>query len=253
VASLWWIGTNNQGKIIDYFYLNLCYEHGGFNIDDASPDVWFTLAVETTDGRLTPMGIQCQFTDDESKRELLLGKRNSKISHHSGESDLDRVRPTSPASEEKRSARLEVDGDESDTKAAGERRLRSRKRMLDHYGSKLNGIDLVWMKYKRKCSWVPRYVFSPASVEQIWQEYHYGLNGRISIKELDKAFNGKWIMRRPSIKTEKWRRMRIVNYIDHLAAHENKSALEILKNINRKYGEMGPRAFYTTLIKGNNK
>ena len=79
----------------------------------------------------------------------------------------------------------------------------------------VDGVVNEWLPQFEKF-WKPKGNRS-VTIEEIWKEYQFGMDGHLSISQLNLGWNARWKRDIQGIKTEYSRRMKIVNLIQGLA------------------------------------
>ncbi|GAA99704.1 uncharacterized protein L969DRAFT_96129 [Mixia osmundae IAM 14324] len=117
-----------------------------------------------------------------------------------------------PAAAAMRMLPAPVEDDASDEKKAYQQKVKDA--VLGRYGCKLLGVPLLWSDEVLGGCWIPRYEFQPVqTIRDVWEEHHNGLNGLISIRELERDWKSHWKFNEGRMKTEHSRRRHIVNYM----------------------------------------
>ncbi|KAF4621784.1 hypothetical protein D9613_012121 [Agrocybe pediades] len=110
--------------------------------------------------------------------------------------------------------------------------------------------------------WLPFYVFNTniKTIEDLWKEWTEGLDGCISVQQLNNKWAARWRRQNEGQKTEAARRKVITTLVDDLVQRPNWSAPLALRFLNEKYpvpsGPAGPkhlssiRSFITHLQNG---
>jgi hypothetical protein len=87
--------------------------------------------------------------------------------------------------------------------------------------------------------WLPIYLYwrpnknSSPSVEEIWKEWSFGMDGCLSVSELSAGWGARWRRNNSAAKTEATRRKKIITLIETLAKKPNwncELALRFLKD-----------------------
>ena len=78
----------------------------------------------------------------------------------------------------------------------------------------VDGVVNEWLPQFEKF-WKPKGNRS-VTIEEIWKEYQFGMDGHLSISQLNLGWNARWKRDIQGIKTEYSRRMKIVNLIQGL-------------------------------------
>ena len=127
--------------------------------------------------------------------------------------------------------------------------------LIAQLGSKIEGVELIYKpstKRKPEARWIPKYVFQKCIwIDEIWREWKHGLNGLISLNELDCYWGSEWVLARKDVKHEKFRRMRVIKELRRMMAINNWNESEMLDwadktitscGINaRKWGDSLPK------------
>jgi hypothetical protein len=134
--------------------------------------------------------------------------------------------------------------------------------LLNTFGPKIHGLELVFKpptKRKPDARWIPKYVFQKCTwVEELWDEWKNGLNGLISLSELEVHWGSEWVLARKEVKHEKFRRMRVIRELKRLMEVNGWSEKEVMdyvarevtgKGINaRKWGDSLPKSTGNTTL-----
>ena len=88
--------------------------------------------------------------------------------------------------------------------------------------------------------WLPHYAYwkppqknKSISIEDVWNEWMFGLDGRLSVRELVAGWDAWWRRNNAAAKSEATRRKKIITLIETLSAKPNWSnnlALRFLKD-----------------------
>jgi hypothetical protein len=88
--------------------------------------------------------------------------------------------------------------------------------------------------------WLPVYSYwrppnknSSPSIEEIWKEWAFGMDGHLSVRELTAGWSARWRRNNPAAKTEATRRKKVIMLIEKLSEKPNWSnelALRFLKD-----------------------
>lgn len=69
-------------------------------------------------------------------------------------------------------------------------------------------------------AWLPHYQFPKVTrIVDIWEEWSSGLDGHLSIRQLDEDFGARWRRNKGTLKTEYGRRKKIVSLVQWLVAN----------------------------------
>jgi hypothetical protein len=94
-------------------------------------------------------------------------------------------------------------------------------------------------------TWLPFYQFQPVfKITDIWKEYDEGLNGYISVRDLNTIWGAKWKRNKGTQKTEAGRRGKVVDLVECLVKKHSWDIARALQFLRERYeGRMGCRAF----------
>ncbi|KAJ6453431.1 hypothetical protein C8R47DRAFT_1168239 [Mycena vitilis] len=86
---------------------------------------------------------------------------------------------------------------------------------------------------------LPYYTYhpKPAKITDVWVEWTTGLNGCLSGRELEEGWGPAWRRNVKTVKTERSRRLKIINLIEKLAAKRNWNLELALRFIRDRYEE----------------
>lgn len=102
-----------------------------------------------------------------------------------------------------------------------------------------------WEWIPKTNSFLPHYTFQPVpKITDIWIEWASGLNGFLSVRELNEGWNAKWKRDAQRIKSEYSRRKKVIDLIDRLQSKPNWN-LELALRFIREVYEAGSE-FKTT-------
>jgi len=93
--------------------------------------------------------------------------------------------------------------------------------------SQLANHAFEWTQTSKRSEWLPRYSYylygtarSP-TIEDIWTEYQFGIDGCLSVQQLQAGWEARWRRNNGSLKTESTRRGRVTKLIQLLAGKPN--------------------------------
>jgi Transcriptional activator of glycolytic enzymes len=94
-------------------------------------------------------------------------------------------------------------------------------------------------------SWLPHYRFkSVQKITQIWNEYSDGIDGCLSIRELNVTWGPRWKRNIAGLKSETTRRNKLVDLIQKLAGKHRWDTKLALRFVCERYeAKYSPRAF----------
>jgi hypothetical protein len=94
-------------------------------------------------------------------------------------------------------------------------------------------------------TWLPHYRFKTVQkISQIWNEYSDGLDGCLSVRELNATWGPKWKRNIAGLKSEATRRKKLVDLIEKLAAKHRWDTKLALRFVRERYeAKYSPRAF----------
>ena len=120
------------------------------------------------------------------------------------------------------------------------RQIESIRKLIIKYGvEKISQHQFEWIKTTRSTpdEWLPIYEFNRnvKTIQDLWDEWTVGLNGCLSIRQLDDGWDARWRRNVSGQKTEAARRKVIINLIEKLAGKPNWSASLALQFLNDKY------------------
>lgn len=122
------------------------------------------------------------------------------------------------------------------------------------YGDKLTKHRFTWEKYRTgrvNSEWLPIYEYkSNLSISEIWEEFANGLDGKLSIRQLEEGWQARWRRNINKLKTEKSRRTKITNLIEELSKKTNWNTELALRYLQLNYpivsGPSSPPHLQTT-------
>jgi Transcriptional activator of glycolytic enzymes len=117
--------------------------------------------------------------------------------------------------------------------------------------AKLRRHTPEWVEHLH--TWLPFYQFQPVfKITDIWKEYDEGLNGYISVRDLNTVWGAKWKRNKGTQKTEAGRRSKVVDLMERLTKKHRWDTARALRFLCKEYeGRMGCRAFCDYLtVKG---
>ncbi|KAG6834661.1 hypothetical protein H0H93_008223, partial [Arthromyces matolae] len=82
--------------------------------------------------------------------------------------------------------------------------------------------------------WTPKGAGTYPSVREIWMEYTFGIDGQLSVSQLNAGWNARW-RSAPAARTETSRRKKIVDLIDELVRQPNWTAELALRYLESQY------------------
>lgn len=92
-----------------------------------------------------------------------------------------------------------------------------------------------WDWVEKTETFLPKYTFQPVlKITDVWTEWASGLNGFLSVRELNEGWNAKWKRDNQSIKNEYGRRKKIIDLIQRLVDKPNWNlvlALEFIRDV----------------------
>ncbi|KAJ7168642.1 hypothetical protein C8R46DRAFT_1033850 [Mycena filopes] len=99
---------------------------------------------------------------------------------------------------------------------------------------------------RKSNSFLPHYTFQPVpKITDIWTEWAAGLNGYLSVRELNEGWNAKWKHDLQRIKSEYSRRKKVIDLIERLRSKPNWNLELALRFIRETYETPGSQ-FKTT-------
>ncbi|KAG6817825.1 hypothetical protein H0H93_006974, partial [Arthromyces matolae] len=82
--------------------------------------------------------------------------------------------------------------------------------------------------------WTPKGAATYPSVREIWMEYTFGIDGQLSVSQLNAGWNARW-RSTPAARTETSRRKKVIDLIVELAAQPNWTAELALRYLETQY------------------
>ena len=126
-------------------------------------------------------------------------------------------------------------------------------RLIAKFGiDKLNRHEWEWREGK---NWVPHYTYQPVlSITDVWKEWTEGLNGYLSVRQLNEEWGAKWRRNAPPVKVENTRRKRIVDLMNSLGTKQGWNPSLVQKFLTEHYGKAyTAHTFSDYLSKAENK
>ncbi|PPQ97661.1 hypothetical protein CVT26_002473 [Gymnopilus dilepis] len=114
------------------------------------------------------------------------------------------------------------------------------RKLLDIFGgAKVQKHQFTWSKSIRTTvsdEWLPIYKYQPVeSYSELWDEWSIGLNGCISVQQLQNVWDSRWRRNQSALKTEASRRKKLIDLIDELAHKPNWNVKLALRFLTEKY------------------
>lgn len=101
-----------------------------------------------------------------------------------------------------------------------------------------------WVQYSSgpiREEWLPVYVYKKnLSVSEVWEEWEEGIDGGLSVRQLNKAWEARWRRNAAALKTEASRRKHIINLITQLSEQPHWSVPLALRFLNENFTIPGP-------------
>ncbi|KAF5377311.1 hypothetical protein D9615_006350 [Tricholomella constricta] len=104
---------------------------------------------------------------------------------------------------------------------------------------------------KQSDEWLPFYLYwkppgkdNSPSIEEIWNEWTVGMDGQLSVRDLNTGWDARWRRDNGALKTEAGRRKKIIALIDKLSAKPNWNYTVALRFLNEKYPIPTPSVTY---------
>lgn len=121
-----------------------------------------------------------------------------------------------------------------------------------HGDERLRKHTWTWIP-ETEC-WLPFYEYKHAvKITDIWVEYADGLDGHLSVRELNEGWGAKWKGNVKALKSEATRRNKIVDLVQRLAKKPNWSIQLALRFLGERYKHLTPRAFADRLAWNKNE
>ena len=112
--------------------------------------------------------------------------------------------------------------------------------LLQKYGSdRVQTHQFQWMTYPSGSiadEWLPMYTYKVGiSIWDIWEEWINGLDGHLSVRQLNDGWDARWRRNNSGQKTEAGRRKMVVKLIEALASKPNWNTQLALRFLKQKY------------------
>lgn len=123
--------------------------------------------------------------------------------------------------------------------------------MVDKYSmQRVAAHTFEWVKHaspRLPDEWLPVYDFQRCeTLEDVWKEYTIGLNGCLSVRQLEEGWAARWKRNNGSRKSEHGCRRRVVELIERLAGKPNWNYPLALRFLGDRY-PISPQSEYKTV------
>lgn len=114
----------------------------------------------------------------------------------------------------------------------------------------LSNHSFEWIQTGKRDEWLPRYSYykygngKTPTIDDIWNEYQFGMDGCLSIRQLQAGWEARWKRNNGSVKTESSRRGKIIKILQLLAAKSNWTADLALRFLTLRFPIPSPSCSY---------
>ena len=118
--------------------------------------------------------------------------------------------------------------------------IKAIQNLLQKYGrDRVQNHQFEWITYSSGSvadEWLPMYTYKMGiSIWDIWEEWTNGLDGHLSVRQLNDGWDARWRRNKSGQKTEVGRRKKVVELVEALAKKPNWSIPLALRFLKEKY------------------